>query len=87
VGADFEDLAIEPGSLAWTTSAATYLASTRTGAYSRVTPQYGYATGSGPLVLISDAPAQKTGRPILPLHVVNPAVIAWQACGPHAQPG
>ncbi len=87
VGADFEDLAIEPGSLAWTTSAATYLASTRTGAYSRVTPQYGYATGSGPLVLISDAPPQKTGRPILPLHVVNPAVIAWRACGPHAQRG
>jgi hypothetical protein len=87
VGVDFADLAIEPGSLAWTTTTATYLASTRTGAYSRVTPQYGYATGSGSEVLISDAPGQKTTRPILPLHVVNPAAIAWPACGAHALRG
>lgn len=84
-GVDFAELAIEPGSLAWTTTAATYLASTRTGAYSRVTPQFGYATGAGSEVLISDAPGQKTSRPILPLHVVDPSAIAWPACRPHAR--
>jgi hypothetical protein len=83
-GVDFADLAIEPGSLAWTTTQATYLASTRTGAYSRVTPYYGYATGSGSAVLISDAPSQKTVHPVLPLHVVDPASIAWPACGGQA---
>jgi hypothetical protein len=82
-GVDFADLAIEPGALAWTTSQATYLASTRTGAYSRVTPDFGYATGSGSVVLISDAPSQKTAHPVLPLHVVDPASIAWPACRGH----
>src|SRR6202034_2473726 len=46
-GADFANLTMAPDALAWTTSGATYLASTRTGAFARVTPQYGYATGSG----------------------------------------
>jgi hypothetical protein len=85
-GADFADLAIEPGALAWTTTQATYLASTRTGAYSRVTPGYGYATGSGPVVLITDAPGRKTVHPVLPLHVVDPARIAWPACPRNARP-
>ena len=85
-GVDFANLAIEPGSLAWTTTQATYLASTLTGAYSRVTPAYGYATGSGSAVLVSDAPSQKAVHPILPLHVVSPADIAWPACHPHVPP-
>ena len=72
-GVDFAGLAIAPGSLAWTTSRATYLASTRTGGYARVTPRYGDATGSGPGMLISDAPAEKAAHPILPMHVVRPA--------------
>jgi hypothetical protein len=80
VGAYFTDLAFAPGSLAWTTTAATYLASTKTGAYVRVTPRYGYATGSASVVLISDAPSGKSAHPPLPTHVVNPASIDWPQC-------
>jgi hypothetical protein len=79
-GEDFSGLAIQPGSLTWTTTSATYLASTRTGAYTPVTRQYGYATGSGSVVLVSDAPAGKSARPILPLHVVDAASISWPGC-------
>jgi hypothetical protein len=79
-GTDFGSLALAPGTLAWTTSRATYLASTRTGAVMPVTPQYGYATGSGSVVLVSDAPAAKAVRPPLPLHVISPAALTWPAC-------
>ena len=80
-GVDFSYLAIGPGALAWTTTAATYLASTRTGGYVQVTPRYGFAvTGSGPSVLISDAPAGKSAHPILALHVVSPSVANWPRC-------
>ena len=71
-GADFADLAIAPGLLAWTTTRATYLASTRTGGYTQVTPEYGDATGSGPGLMISDAPGEKAAHPVLPLHVIGP---------------
>jgi hypothetical protein len=83
-GVDFSDLAMAPDALAWTTSRATYLASTRTGAFTRVTPSYGYATGSGSVVLVTDAPGQKAAHPVLPLHVIDPAGITWPAC--HARP-
>jgi hypothetical protein len=79
-GVDFADLAIAPGSLAWATTEATYLASTRTGAYARVTPEYGDATGSGPDLLISDAPSEKAEHPVLPMHVISPAALSWRAC-------
>jgi hypothetical protein len=79
-GADFADLAMAPDTLAWTTSRATYLASTRTGAFAKVTPQYGYATGSASVVLVTDAPSQKEVHPALPLHVIDPAAIRWPAC-------
>jgi hypothetical protein len=80
-GVEFAYLAIGPGTLAWSTTAATYLASTRTGGYSEVTPRYGFAvTGPGPAVLISDAPARKAAHPILPLHVVNTSVPGWPRC-------
>ena len=52
-GTDFASLALAPGTLAWTTSQATYLASTRTGAYMQVTRAYGYATGSRSVLLVS----------------------------------
>ena len=82
VGVDFSYLAIGPGALAWTTTAATYLASTRTGGYAQVTPRYGFpVTGLGPAVLISDAPAGKSAHPILALHVVNPSTLSWSRCG------
>jgi hypothetical protein len=84
-GVSFSDLAMAPGTLAWTTSRATYLASTRSGAFTQVTPSYGYATGSGSLVLVSDAPGRRTARPVLPLHVIDPAGLTWAAC--HARPG
>jgi hypothetical protein len=79
--ATFADLALAPATLAWTTSQATYLASTRTGAYTQVTPAYGYATG-GPVMLVSDAPAQKAAHPPLPLHVISPATLPWPSCPP-----
>ena len=79
-GANFADLAMAPGVLAWTTSKATYLASTKTGAFTKVTASYGYATGSGSVILVTDAPGQKAVHPALPLHVVDPAGITWPTC-------
>jgi hypothetical protein len=79
-GGYFAGLALGPASLAWTTTAATYLASTSTGAYTQVTPQYGDATGSGPGVMISDPPSQKVTHPVLPLHVVRTAGLRWPSC-------
>lgn len=87
-GVDFADLAMAPGSLAWTTTRATYLASTRSGAFTKVTRRYGFATGSGSVVLVTDAPRHKEVHPPLPLHVIDPAAISWPSCpaGPQAAP-
>jgi len=79
-GNDFTALALAPGTLAWTTTTATYLASTSTGAFTQVTPRFGDATGSSSVVLISDAPAQQAEHPALPTYVVDPAGIDWPAC-------
>jgi hypothetical protein len=79
-GAYFAGLVMSPGTLAWTTTAATYVASTQTGGYVQVTPEYGDATGSGSAVLISDASDQKVAHPILPMHVISPAGVRWPAC-------
>jgi hypothetical protein len=76
----FSVLAMGHGTLAWTTTAATYLASTKTGSYVQVTPQYGDATGSGSDVMISDPSSQKVAHPILPMHVISPAGVTWPAC-------
>lgn len=76
----FAALAMSPGTLAWTTTAATYVASTKTGGYVQVTPEYGDATGSGSAVLISDASSEKVAHPVLPMHVISPARISWPAC-------
>jgi hypothetical protein len=83
-GADFSGLAIAPGSLAWTTTKATYLASTRTGEFTQVTPQYGDATGAGRDLIISDAPGEKAAHPILPMHVIRPASLRWRPCAHRA---
>jgi hypothetical protein len=83
-GSYFADLAIGPDTLAWTTTAATYIASTKTGGYVQVTPDYGDATGSQAAVLISDAATQKVAHPILPLHVINPGQVAWPSCPAHS---
>jgi hypothetical protein len=76
----FSALAMSPGTLDWTTTAATYVASTKTGGYVQVTPEYGDATGSGSAVLISDASSEKVAHPVLPLHVLTPARLTWPAC-------
>jgi hypothetical protein len=76
----FSGLALGPGTLAWTTTAATYLASTATGGYAKVTRRYGDATGSEPGVMISDPPGEKVAHPVLPLHVVSPAGVRWPSC-------
>jgi len=88
-GVDFAYLEIGPGTLAWTTTQATYLASTRTGGYARVTPQYGFAvTGPGPAVLISDGPTSKSAHPILALHVLDGSAPGWPGCaGRTGRPG
>ena len=85
-GSDFTDLSIAPGVLAWSTTAATFLASTSTGAYAQVTPQFGYATGSGSVMLISDAPTRESAHPSLLTHVVRPAALAWPGCPSMSQP-
>jgi hypothetical protein len=79
-GTDFTSLALAPGTLAWSTTRATYLASTRTGAFVQVTREYGFATGSSSVVLITDAPSMKAQRPPLPTHVIDPAGLAWPRC-------
>jgi len=79
-GAYFAGLALGPGSLAWTTTAATYLASTSTGAYAKVTPRYGDAIASGPGVMISDPPSEKVSHPVLPLHILRTAGLRWPSC-------
>jgi hypothetical protein len=79
-GLQFSALTMAPGVLAWTTSAATYLASTRTGAYVRVTRHFGYATGSGSVLLVTDPSAQKQAHPVLPLHLINPGSLNWPSC-------
>jgi hypothetical protein len=79
-GQDFAGLWIAPGALAWTTSAATYLASTATGAYAQVTPEYGDAEAGGSELLIADPPTGKGPHPALALHVVHLAALTWPAC-------
>jgi hypothetical protein len=81
-GTDFASLALAPGTLAWTTSQATYLASTQTGAFTQVTPAYGFATGSRSVMLVSDAPGAKAVHPPLPLHVISPAALSGPGCRP-----
>jgi hypothetical protein len=78
----FASLSIGADALAWTTTAATYVASTRTGAYARVTRAYGLAvTGPGAAILVSDAPAGKSARPILALHAVTAGGVGRPGCG------
>ncbi len=72
LGQEFSALSLGPGVLAWTTTKATYLASTTTGRYLQVTPGYGFAvTGGGNAVLIADPPIGKYAHPSLPLHVLD----------------
>jgi len=75
-GTEFVDLAIGPGVIAWTTTEATFLASTVAGGYVQVTPEYGYAvTGHGGVVLVADAPERKAPHPILALHAVDTVTV------------
>jgi hypothetical protein len=69
-GTEFSALAMGQGLLAWTTTKATFVASTATGSAVQVTPAYGLAvTGPGSTVLVSDAPTGRSAHPSLPLHV------------------
>jgi hypothetical protein len=71
-GTEFSGLGLGATSLTWTTTEATYAASTVTGGYVQVTPAYGFAVpGAGPAILVSDSPADKSGRPVLPLREVT----------------
>jgi hypothetical protein len=79
-GQEFAALELGAGALAWTTSRATYVASTATGAYTQVTPEYGVATGAGRVLLVSDPPASQGPHPALALHVIRTAVIRWPTC-------
>ena len=80
-GHEFSDLGMASGALAWTTTKATYLASTTSGRYVQVTPAYGFAvTGAGSAVLVSDAPASRSAHPALALHVLDAEGIAASRC-------
>ncbi|HUZ51072.1 MAG TPA: hypothetical protein VMU94_00890 [Streptosporangiaceae bacterium] len=80
-GISFSNIGMAQGAIAWTTTRATYLASTATGGYVQVTPEFGFAvTDSGPDVLVSDAPARKAAHPRLALHVLDAAGIDRGAC-------
>ncbi len=70
-GTEFSALEMGKGVLAWTTTKATFVASTVTGRAVQVTPAYGLAvTGPGGAVLVSDAPTGRSAHPSLPLHVI-----------------
>ena len=80
-GVSFSNIGMAQGALAWTTTQATYLASTTTDGYVRVTPEFGFAvTDTGPDVLVSDAPVRKAAHPRLALHVLDAAVIGGGSC-------
>lgn len=80
-GQEFSNLGMASGALAWTTTKATYLASTTSGRYVQVTPAYGFAvTGAGSAVLVSDAPASRSAHPALALHVLDAEGIAASRC-------
>ncbi len=89
-GTEFSALSMGRRTLAWTTTSATFVASTATGRYVQVTPAYGLAvTGPGPAVLIADAPSARSSHPSLPLHVLTaPAATPPNECGRarHRQP-
>jgi hypothetical protein len=81
-GTEFSALAMGKGVLAWTTTKATYVASTATGRAVQVTPAYGLAvTGAGSTVLVSDAPAGRSAHPSLPLHVLAADSITGRSLG------
>jgi hypothetical protein len=87
-GDEFSSLGMALGALAWTTTRATYLASTTTGGYLQVTRAYGFAvTGAGPAVLVSDAPVTRSAHPALALHVVDAVGIAGPRCVRARSPG
>ena len=80
-GISFSNIGMAQGAIAWTTTRATYLASTSTGGYVQVTPEFGFAvTDTGPDVLVSDAPARKAAHPRLALHVLDAAGIGRGTC-------
>jgi hypothetical protein len=86
-GEEFSELGLAAGALTWTTTAATYLGSPATGRYVKVTSAYGFAvTGSGPAVLVSDAPVTRSPRPILPLHVLDAQALNAQGLNAQALP-
>ncbi|MGI9004881.1 MAG: hypothetical protein ACR2FU_01530 [Streptosporangiaceae bacterium] len=80
-GVSFSSLGIARGALTWSTTKATYVASTATFGYLQVTPAYGFAvTGTGRDVLVSDAPARKAAHPPLALHVIDAGGITRGRC-------
>ena len=80
-GVSFSNLGLARGALTWSTTRATYVASTTTFGYLQVTPAYGFAvTGTGPDVLVSDAPARKSAHPPLALHVIDAAGVSRGRC-------
>jgi hypothetical protein len=73
-----EDVELGTGWLAFTGSA-TYLASTRTGVYVQVTPEFGDASGNGSdMVAIGDYAGKKAVTP--PPHLLDVSKLAWPHC-------
>ncbi len=79
--AGFTGLGLGADLVTWSTTTATYAASTVTGRYVQVTPAYGFAVaGQGPDILVADAPLGKSVHPALPLHVVSLRPAAAPRC-------
>jgi len=73
-----DDVKLGSGWLAWIGNA-TYLASTRTGGYVQVTPEFGDASGNGSdMVAIGDYGGKKAPPP--PQHLLDVSKLAWPRC-------
>ncbi len=86
-GTEFTSLELGAGTLAWSTTRATFVANTSTGGYVQVTPAFGLAvTGQGPAVLVADAPTAKAAHPSLPLHVLGARAVSEIAAASPSPP-
>jgi hypothetical protein len=73
-----DDVKLGSGWLAWVGNA-TYVASTRTGVYVQVTPEFGDASGNGSdMVAIGDYGGKKAPPP--PQHLLEFSKLAWPHC-------
>jgi hypothetical protein len=76
----FSSVEMGPGWLAWTTSNATYVASTKTGTYVQVTPEFGSAMGTGSSTVAIQDYVPKTSQAQPTVHLLDFASLDWPSC-------